>query len=249
MATSGIFSGSSEFASARAIALAPCPASEAASGGSGAPVGVYLVDDQAMIRAAFKSWIDEAGGMRVVGDSATASDAVGEIGRLHPDVVMLDITMPGLSGIDAIALIRAASPSTRVIIVSDHEGESFVHAAMDNGASGYLSKSAEPDELTDSIVAVMEGHTFISPGLLKRHVAESRQGDLQGACGIDGLTPREREVLLLLANGWSNKKIAHELSVSLGTAKKHRENLQRKLDCHSSAELARLAIREGLLNG
>ncbi len=247
MATAALFSGFSDFASSGTTALAPSAVGDAASGGCSAPIGVYLVDDQAMIRAAFRSWIEQAGGMSVVGDCGTAVDAIREIGRLHPDVALLDITMPGLSGIDALSSIRGASPSTRVIIVSDHEGESFVHAALANGANGYLAKSAEPDELATAIAAVMRGETFISPGLVKDGVDAARNGDSRGTCGLDGLTPRELEVFLLLAKGWSNKQIARELGVSLGTAKKHRENLQRKLDCHSSAELARLAIREGLL--
>ncbi len=216
------------------------------------PVRVFLVDDQAMIRAAFRSLLDEHADFEVVGDCGEARVAIEEIAQSRPDVVLLDITMPGLSGIDAIPLIKKASPVTRIVMLTHHEGESFVEQALKAGAQGYLSKDSEPAELAIALQAAMRGDSFLSPKVASGVVARARgEGGHEQihSSRIEQLTPREREVFQLLALGHSNKEVARELGMSLGTAKKHRENLQRKLDCHSPAELARLAIREGLLEG
>lgn len=215
------------------------------------PIRVFLVDDQAMIRAAFRSLLEEQPGFEVVGDSGEARVAIDEIGELRPDVVLLDITMPGLSGIDAIPLVRKASPRSAVVMLTHHEGESFVEQALRAGAQGYLSKDSEPAELALALHAAIRGDSFLSPKVSSGLVARARGGggeESSHSSRIEQLTPREREVFQLLALGRSNKEVARELGMSLGTAKKHRENLQRKLDCHSPAELARLAIREGLLD-
>jgi DNA-binding NarL/FixJ family response regulator len=209
-------------------------------------VSVYLVDDQAMLRAAFKSFVQQTPGFTVAGEAGDARSALTEVGRLRPDVILLDITMPGLSGLDAIPSIRELCPKSRILMVTHHEGESFVHDAIERGADGYLSKDSDPEELALAIRSVFRGQPFISPKVA-RGILGSSSGSKAGVAGVRSLTDREREVFLLLAVGRSNKEIAKELSISLGTAKKHRENLQRKLDCHSTADLARLAIREGLL--
>lgn len=214
-------------------------------------VKIYLIDDQAMIRAAFRSMIQDREHHEVVGESGDARTAVDEIERLMPDIVLLDITMPGLSGIDAIPLIRKVSRHTRIIMMTHHEGETFVDQAMRAGAEGYLAKNSDPAELFVAIDAVHRGDPFVSPrvaaGLVSRYRAGGAQEQSPTTSRLDTLTPREREVFQLLALGRANKEVARDLGMSVGTAKKHRENLQRKLDCHSAAELARLAIREGLL--
>lgn len=209
---------------------------------------LYLVDDQAMIRAGFKSLLGRDPRFQVVGDDGDARRAAEAIGRLRPDVVLLDVSMPGLSGIDAIPLIRAAHPSVRVIMLTHHEGETFVEQALRAGAEGYLSKDSDPTELALAIESVMRDQMFLSPRVAGVLVRRARRGDADAPLSrIDSLTPREREVFQLLALGNSNKEVAKALATSVGTAKKHRENLQRKLDCHSAAELALLAIREGLM--
>jgi DNA-binding NarL/FixJ family response regulator len=211
-------------------------------------IQLYLVDDQAMIRASMRSLLDKEEGFSVIGDNGDAREAINEVARLRPDVILLDITMPGLSGIDAIAMLRKAHQRVKVVMLTHHEGESFVQQALDAGADGYLSKDSDPQELGVALRAVVQGNPFISPKVARGLVATSRTGARPGQpTGLRSLTTREREVFQLLALGKSNKEVAHELDMSLGTAKKHRENLQRKLDCHSAAELARLAIREGLL--
>jgi DNA-binding NarL/FixJ family response regulator len=210
-------------------------------------VRVFLVDDQSMIRAGLRSMIAADPRFEIAGDSGDPRAAVEAIGRTQADVVLLDISMPGLSGIDAIALIREVHPRAKVIMLTHHEGETFVNQALAAGADGYLSKDSEQAELALAIGAVRRGHPYISPRVAAGLVGRGREPGSQASTRIESLTPREREVFQLLALGKSNKEIARALQMSLGTAKKHRENLQRKLDCHSTAEMAILAIREGLM--
>jgi len=213
------------------------------------PITVFLVDDQAMIRAAFRSLLSESEEFAVLGDSGDARKAVEQIERLRPDAAVLDVSMPGLSGIDAIALFRKVHPRIKIVMLTHHEGETFVEQAIQAGAEGYLSKDSDPSELLIALRAVTRGDPYISPKVARGLVARARGGETGSpqSTRIEQMTSREREVFQLLAVGKSNKEVAHALGISLGTVKKHRENLQRKLDCHSAAELARLAIREGLL--
>jgi DNA-binding NarL/FixJ family response regulator len=213
-------------------------------------ITLVLIDDQAIVRAAFKSLLERVEHFRVVGSAGDARAGIELVKELRPDVVILDITMPGLSGIDAVAPIKKASPATKVLMASQHEGQKFVQQALQAGADGYLSKDSEPEELGLAIESMRRGDSYLSPrvanGIMTRAV---RGGDLAASdtSALAVLTPREREVFQLLALGKANKQVAAMLDLSLGTVKKHRENLQRKLDCHSAAEIARLAIREGLL--
>ena len=219
--------------------------------GLNSSIQIYVVDDQALIRAAFANLLDQDERFQVVGQNGDARKAIDEIGQIRPDVVLLDITMPGLSGIDALPLIRKVAPRAKVLIVTHHEGETFVDQAMRAGAEGYVCKDSDPAELSLAIEAVHRGDPYVSPKVAAGLVSKYRVGADESASvtsRLSLLTPREREVFQLLALGKANKEVARELGISLGTAKKHRENLQRKLDCHSAAELARLAIREGLLS-
>ena len=215
-----------------------------------ADIRVYLVDDQAMLRAALRSLISQTEGFEVIGDQGDPRQALEDLKDLRPDVILLDISMPELSGIDMIPMLRKLTPRSRILILTHHEAERIVDQALNAGVEGYLSKDSDEEELALAMRAVMRGDPYISPrvakGLLARARGEVQAGDL--ATRVDSLTPREREVFQLLAVGHSNKQVAVRLGVSLGTAKKHRENLQRKLDCNSAAELARMAIREGLLD-
>lgn len=215
-----------------------------------AAIRVFLVDDQTMIRAGFRSLLGKDERFQVLGDSGDPRAAIDAIERLRPDVVLLDISMPELSGIDAIPLIRKAHPKVRIVMLTHHEGETFVEQALKAGADGYLSKDSEPAELVLALQSVHRGKMYLSPRVAGVLVHRTRRADASGAASpsrLESLTAREREVFQLLAVGKSNKEVARTLEMSLGTAKKHRENLQRKLDCHSAAELALLAIREGLL--
>jgi len=213
-------------------------------------VTIVLIDDQAIVRAAFKSLLASVGTFDVVGDAGDARQGVELVTQLRPDVAILDITMAGMSGLDAVAPIKRASPQTKVLMASQHEGMKFVQQALQAGADGYLSKDSEPEELSLAIESILRGDSYLSPKVANGFMARAVRGEAVGVDDVSALaplTPREREVFQLLAVGKANKEVAGILDLSLGTVKKHRENLQRKLDCHSAAELARLAIREGLL--
>jgi len=215
-----------------------------------APIRIFLVDDQSMIRAGFKSLLAKDPRFGVAGDSGDPRAAVSAIAEVRPDVVLLDISMPGLSGIDAIAHIRKVHPRARIVMLTHHEGGSIVEQALQAGADGYLSKDSDPAELALAIESVHSGRMYLSPKVAGVLVSRARSGPgpMQvGTSKVQSLTPREREVFQLLALGRSNKEVAKSLGMSVGTAKKHRENLQRKLGCHSAAELALLSIREGLI--
>jgi DNA-binding NarL/FixJ family response regulator len=213
-------------------------------------ISIYLIDDQAMIRSAFRALLEKIDGYRVVGDNRDARSGIDEIKQLKPDIVLLDITMPGLSGLDAVEPIKRASPHTKVLMASTHEGGKFVQQSLQAGADGYISKDSDPDELRLAIDSILSGEAYLSPRVAGALVSKMRgdKTDPQPGSELDRLTPREREVFQLIALGRHNKQIAQTLHLSLGTVKKHRENLQRKLDVHSAAEIARIAIREGLLN-
>ena len=215
------------------------------------PVRVFLVDDQSIVRAALRSFLSGRGDVDVVGDTGDPRAAVEQVTALRPDVVVLDISMPGLSGLDLLPILRRSSPRTKVVMLTHHEGENFVQQALESGAEGYLSKDSDPSELALAILAVQRGDPYVSPRVAAGLVRGLRAGEgLRAARSrLAELTPREREVFQLLALGRANKEVAAALGISLGTAKKHRENLQRKLACGSVAQLARLAIREGLLDG
>ncbi len=216
-----------------------------------ATISIVLIDDQAIVRAAFRSLLTENPRFHVVGDAGDARAGIAMVEQLRPDVVILDIAMPGLSGLDAVQPIKKASPRTRVLMASQHEGQKFVHQALEAGADGYLSKDSEPEELALAIDSVCRGDSYLSPKVASGVMARALRGDVPAPSeksALAVLTPREREVFQMLAIGKANKEVAAALDLSLGTVKKHRENLQRKLDCHSAAELARLAIKEGLLS-
>jgi len=211
-------------------------------------ISVYLIDDQSMIRGALRCLLVQIGPINVVGDAGSAREAILDIERQQPQVVLLDITMPGLSGLDAIPLIKKVSPDSQVLILSHHEGSSIIERALSQGAAGYISKESEPSELVLAITSVQSGNSYLSPRVAKNFLHRREDRDAVEAGGtIKALTPRERQVFQLLAIGRSNKAVASELGISLGTAKKHRENLKRKLQCPSTTDLVRLAIREGLL--
>lgn len=221
-------------------------------------IRVFVLDDQAILRAALRRLLEDDCGFDVVGDSGDARAALEAVKRIRPDVVTVDITMPGLSGIDALPMLAKASPRSKFLVLTNHESGRFLEEAFLAGASGFLTKDSEPDELRVAVESVHGGRKYVTPrvtdALVHRltHPVEEGTGPGSGepARGrLAMLTAREREVFQLLALGHANKEVARDLDISLGTVKKHRENLQRKLDAHSPAELARIAIQEGLLSG
>lgn len=211
-------------------------------------IQVYLVDDHAIFRASLRLLLQSRENLIVVGESGDARHALSKMVHLYPNVVILDITMPGLSGIDAITEIRKTLDRVAILMLTQHENDKYISDALRAGANGYLSKNSDPNELFLAIDAVHSGHPFVSPkltGSLVRGIrGETVTPDIRP---LASLTTRERQVFELLALGHTNKRVSLELTVSVATTKKHRQNLQRKLNCHSTAELARIAINEGIL--
>lgn len=208
---------------------------------------VYLVDDHALFRAALAALVERLEGFSVVGHAGDGRAAIEEIARLQPDLVLLDITMEGLSGLDALDQVRRRSPGSRVLMTSQHESSSLVRQALRAGAHGYLCKSGDVEELHLALGSARRGKRYVSPRVAACLLDEDAWDPDTTGSRLAALTPREREVLQLIALGKANKEIAAVLRLAVGTVRKHRENLQRKLGLRSAAEIARLAIREGLL--
>jgi DNA-binding NarL/FixJ family response regulator len=184
-------------------------------------------------------------GFEVVGEAANGRDAIRQAEELHPDVVLMDLTMPDLNGFDATAEITRLLPDTRVLIVSMHAHEEYVTRALRAGASGYVVKEAGGEELARAVRAVAEGDTYVSPELggAETHV----NGEGQSLERYDRLTPRHREVLQLVAEGYTTREIAERLGISVKTVEAHRSEIMRRLGIHELAGLVRFAVRLGIV--
>ncbi|MGE3171840.1 MAG: LuxR C-terminal-related transcriptional regulator [Planctomycetota bacterium] len=207
-------------------------------------ISVVLVDDEALVRAGVRTLLERSKCCRVVGESTCADDAVARIGQLRPDLVLFDV-QSGPDDLDAIARMKSHSPNSRVVVTSRHDSRVLAAQALRAGADGYLPSTVDPAELCKTIEAIHRGAG--GAALVAGVEGAGPAVEPASVTGLAALTARELEVFRWIASGKANKEIALQLGISLGTVKKHRENLQRKLDIHSAAELARLAIREGLL--
>jgi DNA-binding NarL/FixJ family response regulator len=210
-----------------------------------------LADDHALMRAGLRSLLEEMAGVEVVAEAADGHEALRLIGELKPDVALFDISMPGLNGLEAAARAAREHPRTRVIILSMHVlsmhvDDEYVRRALAAGAAGYLLKSSDPSELEMALRAVGRGESWLAPEVSSRVMAYAR-GDKSGGSGpLELLTPRQREVLQLIAEGHSNKEIAHRLNLGVKTVETHRSELMERLDIHGTAGLVRYAIRVGI---
>ena len=189
-------------------------------------------------------------GFKVVGEASDGRQAVEQAEATKPDIIVLDIAMPNLSGIEAAQRISALLPQTRIIILSMHSDESYVLRALKAGAKGYLLKDSAENDLIEAIRAVDEGKAFFSPEIsnimVEDYVREMKRRGAEDSYEL--LTPREREILQMLAEGKSNQHIATVLDLSLYTVETHRRNLQDKLNLHSFAELILYAVRKGIIS-
>jgi DNA-binding NarL/FixJ family response regulator len=208
-------------------------------------IRVLIVDDHAVVRTGLRRVLDAEDGIEAVGEAPDAERAVYEAIQTKPDVILLDVTMPGKSGIEALPSIQQAAPDARVLILSMHDDPHYVREAFDAGASGYVLKEAADSEVVDAVRAVSAGERYVHPSLGARLVAADAEERRRAA--EDPLSEREREVLRLLALGHTNQEIASMLYISVRTAETHRAHIMRKLGLSSRAELVRHAIAEGLL--
>ena len=212
------------------------------------PVRVLLADDHALVRAGIRALLEGLEGVTVVAEAGNGSEVL-ELARKHcPDVVLLDISMPGLGGLEASALLKQELPEVRVVMLSMHANEEYVLQALRAGASGYMLKDSATAELELALQAVMQGETYLSPRISKQMVEGyvQRVGAEQPAA--DHLTPRQRQVLQLIAEGLSTKEIAYRLELSVKTVETHRAQLMERLQIRDIAGLVKYAIRSGLVS-
>ena len=214
------------------------------------PIRILLADDHTVMRRGLRLLLESQPGFSVVAEASDGRQAVEQAEATHPDVAVLDIAMPNLSGIEAAQRITAALPNVAVVILSMHSDEGYVLRALKVGAKGYLLKDSAEGDLIDAIKAVHQGKTFFSPEISKMLVEDYvREIRTRGAeDSYDLLTSREREILQLLAERKSNKEIAQFLNLSPYTVETHRRNLQEKLNLHSFAELILYAVRKGVIS-
>ena len=212
-------------------------------------IRLLLVDDHAVVRTGLRMLLEGESDMEIVGEAENASEALNKISLLKPEVVLMDIGLPDMSGIDATRSIKQLAPDTAVVALTIHEDEEYFFKMLDAGASGYVPKRAAPEELITAIRVTAQGEVYLYPTLAKLlvsdYLTQSQQPNKQAT--LDGLTPREYEVLTLLADGASNTEIAEQLSISPKTVARHRENIMGKLGLHSRAELVKYAIRKGII--
>ena len=213
-------------------------------------IRLVLADDHNVMRRGLRLLLESQPGLLVVGEAADGRQAVEQAILLKPDVVVLDIAMPNMSGTEAAQRIREALPATAVVILSMHSDESYVLRALKAGAKAYLLKDSAEGDLVDAIRAVSEGKAFFSPEISRvmaeDYVREMRTRGAQDSYEL--LTAREREILHLITEGKPNKEIAVLLGLSLYTVETHRRNLQEKLKLHSVAELILYSVRKGLVS-
>ena len=210
-------------------------------------IRVLIVDDHAVVREGLRAVVAGDGELAVMAEAPTAQDALAAVKREAPDVILLDISMPQMSGLDAVPLLLAAAPGARILMLSVHDDAEYVMKAVKAGAHGYVRKDTTPAELRGAIRAVHGGAGFFSPAVAGKLAEAIRTRDEGPRAGIGVLTAREREILGAIARGLLNKEIAAELRISIRTVEAHRDNLMRKLGVRSAAALTRLAIEEGLL--
>ena len=211
-------------------------------------IKVLLAEDHTIVRKGIRSLLDSEDSIDVIGEAENGRDAVKKVEQLHPDIVLMDITMPVLNGLEATRQIKKMFPEVKVLILTVHANEEYIFQVLKSGASGYLIKQAAPAELITAIQAARHGDAFFSPKISRKIIEEyNRQSEEEhGMSSFDKLSRREREVLQLIAEGKSTRKIADLLFVSIKTVETHRAHLINKLNIRSTAELTKYAIRMGV---
>jgi len=213
-------------------------------------IRILLVDDHAVIRQALRMLLESQPELEVVGDVENGREAVSAVEKLNPDVVLMDVVMPGLNGLEATRQIRRSSPSTRVVMLSGFVDEDQLLDALRSGASGYIIKKSDVSELVLAIQTVHRGNSYFSSALsesfdLAEVLYQAKRQDQR--TGVDSLTSREREVLQLIAEGYTNQGIANELYISVKTVEAHKAHIMAKLHARNRTDLIRYAIRKGIV--
>ncbi len=208
---------------------------------------IVLADDHILVRQGIRKLLETREDFRIVGEASDGEEAVKLVAEKKPDVALMDLWMPRLSGIDATRRIDKRGLGTKVLVLSMHESRAYVEEVLRAGAAGYIVKNAAADDLIEAIDAVRDGASYLSPAITQQVVDVIARPARASPSGLGVLTDREREVLQLIAEGLSSKEIAAMLGVSLKTIDSHRSNLMEKLDIHKVSGLVRFAIRTGLV--
>lgn len=210
---------------------------------------ILIVEDHTLLRQGLLAMLSMEPDLEVVGEAMDGRQGVRMAGSLAPGLVLMDLTMPGTNGTEAIAEIKKRYPEIRVLVLTVHKAEEYIRAALQAGADGYVLKHATRDELMLAIRSILNGKTYLSPDVAEKVVNGYLDGGLGGHAPTawESLTLREREVLKLIAEGHANKHIATYLSLSVKTVEKHRSNLMKKLDMHNAAALTAYAIERGMV--
>jgi len=210
-------------------------------------ISVLLVDDHAILRAGLRSLLQTYSDVEVVGEAGDGEEAISQVRQLRPDVVVMDVGMPGMNGLVATRYILEENPATKVLILTQYGNKEYVLPLLEVGAAGYVLKQAADTDLIKAIRAVYQGDSFLYPPVA-RMVMEAYISNRETVDSYEILTPREREVLVLVAQGSSNREIGEVLHISPKTVDVHRTRLMKKLDLHHVADVTRYAIRRGLVD-
>ena len=208
-----------------------------------------LAEDHILVRQGFRRILEDDPGIAVVGEARTGLEAIGQCKELKPDVVVMDLSMPELGGLEATAEILKADPQIKIVILSMYSNEAYVRKAFELGAKGYILKNAIEVDLTRAVMALAEGQAYFSPGVSHIVLESMKAGTFQGTSQdpYEKLTLREKEVLQLIAQGKSNKEIATLLNISVNTVAVHRARVMETLNLHRTAELVLFAVKKGLI--
>jgi DNA-binding NarL/FixJ family response regulator len=210
---------------------------------------IVIAEDYTILREGLRSLLSSHPEFEIVGEAEDGQEAIRSVDKLKPDLALMDLSMPRMNGMDAIKEIKKRSPQTKVLVLTVHKTEEYIHAALQAGADGYILKDSTHAELGLAIKNILEGKRYISPGISESLI----EGYLEGRKKAnppttwDTLTQREREILKLIAEGYKNKAIAEYLCISVKTVEKHRANLMKKLDLHNIQSLTALAMEKGLI--
>ena len=211
-------------------------------------IRVLIVDDHAMVREGIRMILAAQPDIKVVGEASDGIRAIEEIRQLDPDLVLMDIAMPGLGGLEATLEIRKSFPRTRILVLSQYDSREYVYRLLKAGASGYILKSAAGKELVAAIRAVNEGGSFLDPSIASTVIEGYVKGAAaEGESAYEELTDREKQVLKLIAEGYTSKQIADALFLSVKTVMVHRANVMEKLNIHNRTDLIKYAIGKGLI--
>ncbi len=212
-------------------------------------IKLVLADDHAVVRSGLRMLLQAQPDMEIVGEADSGSQALAQVQKLHPDIILMDIQMPGMNGIEATRQIKEVCGETAVLALTMHEDDQYFFEMLQAGASGYLPKRAAPDELVHAIRTVSRGEVFLYPSLATRLVQSYLGGEAgsESEALVSDLTPREQEVLVHIAEGLTNPEIADKLVISVKTVDRHRENIMRKLNLHSRIDLVKYALKQGLI--